>query len=81
MRERDADVLARYDAFLAAPDLEVVEVTPEIVDVATALRSEYGLRTPDAIQAASAFALGSGLAFVTNDRTFSRIRGLEVRLL
>ncbi|MFO1361713.1 MAG: PIN domain-containing protein [Burkholderiales bacterium] len=81
LRERQPHILARYDNFLNAADLAVVEITAEIVDVATALRAEHGLRTPDSIQAASAMALGAGTAFVTNDPTFARIRGLEVKLL
>jgi predicted nucleic acid-binding protein len=81
LREREAEVLARYDAFLGAADLTIVEITAEIVDVATAVRAEYGLRTPDAIQAASALTCGSGTLFVTNDPVFARIRGLDVRLI
>jgi predicted nucleic acid-binding protein len=81
LREREAEVLARYDAFLGAADLTIVEITAEIVDVATAVRAEYGLRTPDAIQAASALTCGSGTLFVTNDPDFTRIRGLDVRLV
>lgn len=81
LRERQPAVLARYDAFLGASDLLVVELTAEVIDVATALRAEYGLRTPDALQAASALVLGSGTPFVTNDPTFTRVRGLDVRLL
>jgi predicted nucleic acid-binding protein len=81
LRERQPDILARYDTFLGASDLLVVEITAEIIDIATAIRAEHGLRTPDSIQAASAVALGAGTAFVTNDPTFARIRGLEVKLL
>jgi predicted nucleic acid-binding protein len=81
LRERQPDILARYDTFLSAVDLLVVEITAEIIDIATALRAEHGLRTPDSIQAASALALGAGTVFVTNDPTFARIRGLEVKLL
>lgn len=81
LRERQSAVLERYDAFLGAADLVVVEITAEIIDIATALRADHGLRTPDSIQAASAVALGADTAFVTNDPTFARIRGLEVKLL
>ncbi|HET9041888.1 MAG TPA: PIN domain-containing protein [Burkholderiales bacterium] len=81
LRDRQAEVLARYDAFLGAADLMIVEITAEIVDIATAVRAEYGLRTPDAIQAASALACGGGTLFVTNDPVFTRIRGIDVRLI
>ena len=81
LHERQSDVLARYDAFLGADGLLVVEITADVVDVATGMRAEYRLRTPDAIQAASALTLGPGTVSVTNDPIFERAPGLDVRLL
>jgi predicted nucleic acid-binding protein len=81
LRDRQTEVLRRYDTFLAADDLVVVELLPSVIDAATTLRAEYGLKTPDALQAACALTLGAGTAFVTNDPTFGRVRGLEVKLL
>jgi predicted nucleic acid-binding protein len=81
LRERQAELLARYDAFLGADDLIVVELSADVVDIATSLRAEHGLRTPDALQAAAALSLGAGTAFLTNDAEFARVSGLNVRLL
>lgn len=81
LRDRAAEVLARYDTFLTADNLLVVEITPDVVDLATAIRAEHGLRTPDSLQAAAALALGAGTVFVTNDATFQRVPNLEVSLL
>jgi predicted nucleic acid-binding protein len=81
LQERVPDVLARYDAFLDADGLVVIELTADLIDLATGMRAEYRLKTPDAIQAASALMLGAGTVFVTNDPVFERVRGLDVRLL
>jgi predicted nucleic acid-binding protein len=81
LRARHADLLARYDAFLGADGLLIVEITAEVVDFATALRAESGLKTPDALQAACALTLGADTVLVTNDPLFRRVRGLDVRLL
>lgn len=52
------------------PNLEVVAVTPEISVQAAKLRAKYGLRTPDAIHAAT--ALESRVdGIVANDKDFS----------
>jgi predicted nucleic acid-binding protein len=40
-----------------------------------------GLRTPDALQAASCLELGAGHLMLTGDAMFERICGLNVRAL
>lgn len=81
LHERHAELLGRYDAFLGADGLLIVEITADVVDLATAIRAEFRLKTPDAIQAASALTLGAGTVFVTSDPIFERVHGLDVRLL
>jgi len=41
------------------------------------LRGKYGLKLPDAIQAASALSINAD-ALVTHDRDFAKVRGLRV---
>jgi len=48
--------------------------------MAARYRTEYGLRTPDALQAATTTAVGATL-LVTNDRVFSRIQGFRSLIL
>lgn len=54
------------------PNLKVFDITPEISAEAARLRARYGLRTPDAIHAATALAAGADL-LVTNDRDFLKV--------
>jgi len=52
----------------------------EIADLAARLRADHHLRTPDAVQAATALACHAS-GFVSNDPIFRRIAGLEVLVL
>lgn len=79
LREGDAVLLKRYDDFFAA--VRIVELSAEVVDVATQLRARYGLKTPDALQAASAFVASDRALFVTADAGFAKVTGLDVRLI
>lgn len=81
MKANDHAVLAAFDAFFARPDLIWVELTREVVELAAAIRARDGLRTPDALQAASCLQLGTSHLFLTGDVTFKRVAGLNVKVL
>lgn len=61
-------------------NLKLWETTATIADTAADLRARYNLRTPDAIQIATALAAGCE-AFVTNDRTLRRVTELRIVVL
>ncbi|MDD5480618.1 PIN domain-containing protein [Rhodoferax sp.] len=79
LREGNTVLLKRYDDFFAA--VQIVELSAAVVDAATQLRARYGLKTPDALQAASAFATAQRTLFVTADAGFAKVAGLDVRLI
>lgn len=81
MRLDDHTTLAAFDAFFARPDLIWVELTWDVVELATVIRARHGLRTSDALQAASCLQLGAGHLFFTGDASFERVAGLNVRLV
>lgn len=81
MRANDHATLALFDAFFARPDLIWVELTRDVVELAAAIRARHGLRTPDALQAASCLQLGAGHLFLTGDAAFGRVAGLNVGVL
>ncbi len=66
-------LLSRY------PNLEWIAPDLEIADLAARFRASYRLRTPDAIQAATAVRSGVR-GFITNDSAFQRVDELEVVL-
>lgn len=77
----DGATLAQFDAFFARPDLVWVELTAHVVDLAAAIRVQTGLKTPDAMQAASCLQLGRDHLFLTGDSVFRRVAGLNVKVL
>lgn len=81
MQSGDSDVLALYDAFFARPDLISIELTADVIDLATAIRAHHGLKTPDALQAACCLQLGEGHLLFTGDKVFRRVSGLSVSLV
>ena len=81
MKDNDMSTLAAFDAFFTRPDLVWVELTRDVVELAAAIRVETGLKTPDALQAASCLQLGGEHLFLTGDSAFRRIAGLNVKVL
>jgi predicted nucleic acid-binding protein len=81
MKANDAATLALFDAFFARPDLAWVELGREVVELAAAIRVRHGLRTPDALQAASCLQLGPQHLLLTGDAVFKRVHGLNVVVL
>lgn len=75
---------ARVSTALAATvlfgHLEWAPLTLVVADRAARLRADHGLRTPDAIQLATALVAGA-TGFVTNDLSFRRIKEIEVLVL
>ena len=82
LRLQQTLIIEQYRSFFAKQDLKVIELSPEIVEKALWLRVNYNLRTPDALQAASALELSTmEMAFLTGDKSFSRVPELNVTIL
>lgn len=81
LRDSDDDLVAEYRAFFRAGQLRVVELTADVVEHAASLRAQSAIKTPDALQAASALSLGSDAIFLTNDKRLSKITGLQVEVI
>jgi predicted nucleic acid-binding protein len=77
----DLATLAKFDAFFARPDLVWVELSKNVVELATVIRVRNGLRTPDALQAASCLQLGARHQFLTGDIAFKKVAELNIKLL
>lgn len=79
LRDGDTALLKKYEDFFGA--VHIVELNPVVVDLATELRVQHGLKTPDALQAASALSLPGRVIFVTTDSGFAKVAALDVRLI
>ncbi len=81
LRNQDNSTVEQYRTFFSRQDLQIVELTPEVVEKALWLRVRYNLRTPDALQAACALELPGDFIFLTGDKSFERITELNVELV
>ncbi|MBV9849995.1 MAG: PIN domain-containing protein [Armatimonadetes bacterium] len=79
LRDNNAALEALFRAFLTAREVRLIPATLPIWEQAARLRAQ-GLKTPDALHAASGLAVGCAL-FLTNDPAFLRIPGLPVTVL
>lgn len=64
----------------ATPSFTAIPITQCILTEAARLRATTGLKSPDAIHAATALSMGC-ILFVTNDPIFRRVPDLPVALL
>lgn len=81
IRRNDSSLQAAYERLLlATPAVTLLPLTQDILREAARLRAEIpGLRTPDALHAATALLAGCAL-FLTNDIGFRRVPGLPLAL-
>lgn len=81
IRHNDDALAATYRSILEeAAHLRTVPVTSEIAEAAARLRATRTIRTPDAIQAATAIVMKADF-FLTNDTTLSVIENPTVLVL
>lgn len=80
LREGDTILENLFRSLLSAREVRVIPATALLWEQAARLRATTGLKTPDALHAATALAAGSTL-FVTNDGGFRRVTGLPVAVL
>jgi predicted nucleic acid-binding protein len=69
-----------YSVISTYPNLMWVPTTLAIADEAARVRAEFGLKTADALQAATTLLSGA-TGFVTNDAAFMRVGGFEAIVL
>jgi predicted nucleic acid-binding protein len=69
-----------YALLSTFPNLDWIAPDLEIADLAARLRAVHRLRTPDALQAATA-AYAGATALITNDAVFERVEAFETLVL
>ena len=81
LRSNNVPLSQQYrDILLNSNELTVINVSPAIAEIAARLRAERNLRTPDAIQLAT--AIGSEATFfLTNDAGLPAIPELQILVL
>lgn len=80
-RDGDAQLADDFNALLSVyPNLDWIPPNLEIADLAARIRALHGLKTPDALQAATAINM-QATAFVTNDKIFERVGAFDTIIL
>ncbi len=80
LRERDTVVERLFLDIFDAKEVTLIPATRPLWEEAARLRSQTGLKTPDALHAASALYAGCTL-FITNDHDFQRVEDLPIVVL
>ena len=71
-------MLSLYEIFFSGDEVDIREVDAAVVEKATELRAIVGLKTPDAIHAATAILAGVQ-SFWTTDAEILRVPGIGRR--
>jgi predicted nucleic acid-binding protein len=78
LRRGDDALAHRYnDILLCSPNISVCPVTNAVAQEAAELRARFNLKTPDAVQLATALLEGA-TAFFTNDHSFREDCGIKI---
>jgi len=80
-KDHNLPAIEAYKSILSDfPNLEIVPVDNKIADIASTLRADYGIKTPDAIQVATSIKEECSV-FVTNDLALKKIKEIKVLTL
>ncbi len=78
MRMKKQGLAGQYEKILTSSEtIEIVELNARIAKRSAQIRAEHHLKTPDAIQMATALENNAGV-FLTNDKDLTKIGGIEV---
>ncbi len=81
IRNQNTNLQKRYREILQnSPNFYTEKITSPIAETAARLRARHNLRTPDALQIATALENGCD-AFLCNDRNLKRVTELKILIL
>ena len=80
MAEKDVRLLESYDKFFATPGYEKYALDARAFDLATSIRAESRLKTPDALHLAAAISAGCS-QFWTNDTRLVRAASGRIEVI
>lgn len=80
MADKDARLLEQYDNFFSTPGYEKHTLDARTFDIATSIRAESRIKTPDALHLAAAIATGCS-QFWTNDTRLVRAASGRIEVI
>jgi len=80
-RAKNIDLENKYrNLLLHSRNYQITSIDSTVAELAASLRAEHNLRTPDALQVASAIQSGCQ-AFLTNDKSIKRLQDIQILIL
>ena len=80
LKSGDARMLAKYVAFFASPDVQVLSISSAVCDRAARIRAQYGFRPLDSLHLAAAVEYAC-TRFLTNDARLKSFPDIPVEVL
>ena len=77
LTENKETLLADYDKFFSQSAIEIVELSRRVLERAAHIRSQYNIKTPDAIHLGAAIISKCDI-FLTNDRRLERFKDIRI---
>lgn len=77
LAENKETLLADYDKFFSQSLIEIVELSRSVLERAAHIRSQYNIKTPDAIHLGAAIISKCDI-FLTNDRRLERLKDIHI---
>lgn len=77
LAENNETLLADYDKFFSQSIMEIVELSRRVLERAAHIRSQYNIKTPDAIHMGAAI-ISKCEIFLTNDRRLERFKDTHI---
>ena len=77
LTENKETLLADYDKFFSQSIIEIVELSRRVLERAAHIRSQYNIKTPDAIHLGAAIISKCDI-FLTNDRRLERFKDIHI---
>jgi predicted nucleic acid-binding protein len=80
LKTKNENLLKHYNQFFNANNLQIIELTADVVSLAADLRAKYPIKTPDALQMACALKSNAEI-FVTGDKRLAVIEEINIQLV
>ncbi|MEI8203814.1 MAG: PIN domain-containing protein [Bacteroidota bacterium] len=81
IRIKSSELVKEYENILCnSKTLDIYDFTIEIAKLAAKIRADYGFKTPDSIQLATAISTQSDF-FLTNDKSLKSFKEIEIIVL
>ncbi len=81
IRKKETKLIKEYESILCnSSTLDIYEISIDIAKKAAKIRAEFGFKTPDSIQLATAILSNSDF-FLTNDKSLKSFKDIEIIVL